>query len=59
MAKQARKKKEGQHTSELEGLPPWNRNAAGIDLASAAHSVAVPPDRCCHSGKAGGSPVLV
>lgn len=27
------------------GLPPLNRNAAGIDVGSAEHSVAVPADR--------------
>jgi len=30
---------------ELEGLPPLNRNAAGIDVGSAAHFVAVPAGR--------------
>ena len=27
------------------GLPPLNRHAAGIDVGSAEHDVAVPPDR--------------
>ena len=44
MAK-AGKQKEGRKTDELEGLPPLNRNAAGIDVGSAAHYVAVPVGR--------------
>jgi transposase len=43
--KQAGNKKEGQKVDELEGLPPLNRNAAGIDVGSAAHYVAVPVGR--------------
>lgn len=45
MAKRLGKKKEGQKADELEGLPPLNRNAAGIDVGSAAHYVAVPAGR--------------
>lgn len=45
MAKRLRTKKEGQKADELEGLPPLNRNAAGIDVGSAAHYVAVPAGR--------------
>src|SRR5919109_576510 len=45
MAKQVGKKKEAQKADELEGLPLLNRNAAGIDVGSAAHYVAVPAGR--------------
>ncbi len=45
MAKQVQKKKEAQKADTLEGLPPLNRNAAGIDVGSAAHYVAVPAGR--------------
>ena len=45
MAKRLRTKKEGQKADELEGLPPLNRNAAGIDVGSAEHHVAVPAGR--------------
>ena len=45
MAKQVRQKKGSQKADELEGLPPLNRNAAGIDVGSAAHYVAVPAGR--------------
>lgn len=45
MAKQVRKKNEGQKGDELDGLPTLNRNAAGIDVGSVAHDVAVPVDR--------------
>jgi len=45
MAKQVRKKSETAKGNELEGLPPLNRNAAGIDVGSAAHYVAVPTGR--------------
>lgn len=45
MAKQVRKRKEVQRGDELEGLPPLNRNAAGIDVGSAAHYAAVPAGR--------------
>jgi transposase len=45
MAKHLQKKKEGQKADEWEGLPPLNRNAAGIDVGSAAHYVAVPGGR--------------
>lgn len=45
MVKQVRKKKEVQRGDELEGLPPLNRNAAGIDVGSAAHYAAVPAGR--------------
>ena len=43
----ARKKhpKHPQPTDPTAGLPPLNRNAAGIDVGSAEHYVAVPPDR--------------
>jgi hypothetical protein len=43
----ARKKraKHQQPTDPTAGLPPLNRNAAGIDVGSAEHYVAVPPDR--------------
>jgi len=44
MAKQQNRKKE-QKRDELDGLPPLNRNAAGIDVGSAAHYVAVPAGR--------------
>ncbi len=39
MAKRKRK------TDPTKGLPPLNVNAAGIDVGSAEHHVAVPPDR--------------
>jgi len=39
------RKKEVHKTAEWEGLPPLNRNAAGIDVGSAAHYVAVPAGR--------------
>jgi transposase len=45
MAKQDRKKQEAKKANELEVLPPLNRNAAGIDVGSAAHYVAVPVGR--------------
>ncbi len=45
MAKQAGKKKEEQKADELDGLPPLNRNAAGIDVGSATHYVAGPVGR--------------
>jgi transposase len=45
MAKQVGKKKEGRKADELDGLPPLNRNAAGIDVGSSAHYVAVPAGR--------------
>ena len=45
MAQQLGKRKETQKADGLEGLPPLNRNAAGIDVGSAAHYVAVPPGR--------------
>jgi transposase len=43
----ARKKraKHPQPTDPTAGLPPLNRNAAGSDVGSAEHSVAVPLDR--------------
>lgn len=46
MAKQREKaNQESQRTEGWEGLPPLNRNAAGIDVGSAAHYVAVPVGR--------------
>jgi transposase len=39
------KKQASEKADELEGLPPLNRNAAGIDVGSAAHSVAAPAGR--------------
>src|SRR5215471_403265 len=45
MAKPVGKKQARDKVDELEGLPPLNRNAAGIDVGSAAHYVAVPPGR--------------
>jgi AraC-like DNA-binding protein len=45
MAKRVGKKKEAQKADELEGLPSLNRNAAGIDVGSVTHYVAVPPGR--------------
>jgi transposase len=45
MAKPVRKKPAREKADEMEGLPPLNRNAAGIDVGSAAHYVAVPPGR--------------
>ncbi len=44
MAKQ-RGKKTRKKKDVLEGLPPLNLNAAGIDVGSAEHHVAVPRDR--------------
>ena len=46
-----KKQREGQGQKQrrkrdsLEGLPPLNLNAAGIDVGSAEHYVAVPPGR--------------
>jgi transposase len=45
MAKQLGKERKDQKAEGLEGLPPLNRNAAGIDVGSAAHYVAVPTGR--------------
>jgi len=46
MAKQREKgNQEGPKAGVLEGLPPLNRNAAGIDVGGASHYVAVPADR--------------
>lgn len=45
MAKRNGKKKASATTDEWEGLPPLNRNAAGIDVGSASHYVAVPVGR--------------
>lgn len=45
MAKQVPAKRGRRKADELEGLPPLNRHAAGIDVGSAAHYVAVPAGR--------------
>ena len=45
MAKQVGKNKEMQKADGPGGLPPLNRDAAGIDVGSAAHYVAVPAGR--------------
>jgi transposase len=45
MAKQVGKENATRKADELEGLPPLNRNAAGIDVGSAAHYVAAPAGR--------------
>jgi hypothetical protein len=45
MAKQAGKRKNGAKADATVGLPPLNLHAAGIDVGSAEHYVAVPPDR--------------
>ena len=46
MAKQrGKRKKDGAKADATEGLPPLNLHAAGIDVGSAEHYVAVPPDR--------------
>src|SRR6516162_7687623 len=45
MAKPVRSKQASEKAEEMEGLPPLNRNAAGIDVGSAAHYVAVPAGR--------------
>lgn len=49
MAKQRDKRgkpgKQSKQTHVLEGLPPLNLHAAGIDVGSAEHYVAVPADR--------------
>jgi transposase len=45
MAKQVRQKNAARKADQLEGLPPLNRNAAGIDVGSAVHYVAVPAGR--------------
>lgn len=42
---QSKPKKSRQTANPLAGLPPLNLNAAGIDVGSAEHYVAVPPDR--------------
>ncbi len=41
----AKPKKSRRPADPLAGLPPLHLNAAGIDVGSAAHYVAVPPDR--------------
>jgi hypothetical protein len=43
--KGARRKSEKEKPDVLEGLPPLNLNAAGIDVGNAEHLVAVPPGR--------------
>ena len=47
MPKQDRKKKtrRGKRSQDWEALPPLNQNAAGIDVGSAEHYVAVPAGR--------------
>jgi len=46
MAKQRNKrKKETAEAAVLDRLPPLNRHAAGIDVGSSEHYVAVPADR--------------
>jgi len=46
MAKQpGKRKKDGVKGDATEGLPPLNLHAAGIDVGSAEHYVAIPPDR--------------
>src|SRR5260370_28311986 len=46
MAKQrGKRKKDGAKADATEGLPPLNLHAAGVDVVSAEHYVAVPPDR--------------
>jgi hypothetical protein len=46
MAKQpGKRKKDGAKGDTTEGLPPLNLDAAGIDVGSAEHYVAVPLDR--------------
>jgi hypothetical protein len=45
MANSLRKrKKDGAKADATEGLPPLNLHAAGIDVGSAEHYGAVPPD---------------
>jgi transposase len=44
--KKGARKKRGKSLEEvIEGLPPLNLNAAGIDVGNAGHTVAVPPGR--------------
>jgi hypothetical protein len=43
--KEARRKAGKEKPDVLEGLPPLNLNAAGIDVGNAEHTVAVPPGR--------------
>ena len=38
-------RKQRRQSESIEGLPPMNLNAAGIDVGSAEHYVAVPPGR--------------
>src|SRR6266849_3352785 len=45
MAKQRGKRKKDAKADATEGLPPLNLHAAGIDVGSAEHYVAVPSDR--------------
>src|SRR5712691_13024263 len=45
MAKQRGKRKKDAKADATEGLPPLNLHAAGIDVGSAEHYVAVPLDR--------------
>lgn len=44
-ARTAQAKQRRRPIDPTAGLPPLNRNAAGIDVGSAEHSVAVPADR--------------
>jgi transposase len=41
----SKRRKANRKVDPTEGLPPLNVNAAGIDVGSAEHYVAVPPDR--------------
>jgi hypothetical protein len=40
-----KKRRPGKVKKDWESLPPLNRNAAGIDVGSAEHHVAVPTGR--------------
>ena len=44
-SKKPGKKNKNKKKDVLEGLPPLNLNAAGIDVGNAEHTVAVPPGR--------------
>jgi transposase len=46
MSQSTRKKRERNAQAKLESLAVVNPNAAGIDIGSREHWVAVPPDRC-------------
>jgi transposase len=50
------RKKRGKTLEEvIEGLPPMNLNAAGIDVGNAEHTVAVPPGRDAQAVRTFGS----